>query len=80
MKFWQQVGALAFIVAMGSGLYSGETEGTVEAAQSRPQSLGDDMTASKTKAAHKPAKDRQEQSAAAPSPFPPVADYAFLSN
>ena len=24
--------------------------------------------------------ERQEQSAAAPSPFPPIADYAFLSN
>ena len=26
------------------------------------------------------AKPRQEQSAAAPSPFPPIADYAFLSD
>src|SRR5215831_2007050 len=26
------------------------------------------------------ARERQEQSAAAPSPFPPIADYAFLSN
>ena len=24
--------------------------------------------------------ERQPQSAAAPSPFPPIADYAFLSN
>ena len=27
-----------------------------------------------------PARSPQEQSAAAPSPFPPIADYAFLSN
>ena len=27
-----------------------------------------------------PARSRQEQSAAAPSPFPPIADYGFLSN
>jgi hypothetical protein len=26
------------------------------------------------------ATERQPQSAAAPSPFPPIADYAFLSN
>ena len=28
----------------------------------------------------KAAKEPQERSAAAPSPFPPIADYAFLSN
>ena len=28
----------------------------------------------------RPARSPQEQSAAAPSPFPPIADYAFLSN
>jgi len=40
------------------------------------------MTTSKTKAPRrKPAKTPPEaQSAAAPSPFPPIADYAFLSN
>src|SRR5438309_3115153 len=39
------------------------------------------MSAAKTKApARKAAKEPQEQSAAAPSPFPPIADYAFLSN
>ena len=36
------------------------------------------MTAVKTPA--KPKTDKQPQSAAAPSPFPPIADYAFLSN
>ena len=39
------------------------------------------MSAAKTRApARKFAKEPQEQSAAAPSPFPPIADYAFLSN
>jgi GH15 family glucan-1,4-alpha-glucosidase len=39
------------------------------------------MSAAKTRApARKVAKELQEQSAAAPSPFPPIADYAFLSN
>ena len=39
------------------------------------------MTATrKTASARKASKDPQEQSAAAPSPFPPIADYAFLSN
>ena len=39
------------------------------------------MSAAKTRApACKLAKEPQEQSAAAPSPFPPIADYAFLSN
>ena len=39
------------------------------------------MSAAKTTApARKSAKEPQEQSAAAPSPFPPIADYAFLSN
>jgi GH15 family glucan-1,4-alpha-glucosidase len=39
------------------------------------------MSAAKTRApARKLAKEPQEQSAAAPSPFPPIADYAFLSN
>ncbi len=39
------------------------------------------MSAAKTRApARKAAKESQEQSAAAPSPFPPIADYAFLSN
>src|SRR6202163_600058 len=32
------------------------------------------------RANRKLAKEPQEQSAAAPSPFPPIADYAFLSN
>jgi alpha,alpha-trehalase len=42
---------------------------------------GDGMSAAKTRApARKLAKEPQEQSAAAPSPFPPIADYAFLSN
>ncbi|MBV8525917.1 MAG: hypothetical protein JOY71_28025, partial [Acetobacteraceae bacterium] len=34
----------------------------------------------KTAPTRKTAKDFHEQSAAAPSPFPPIADYAFLSN
>ena len=34
------------------------------------------MSAAKRNAAHEP----REQSAAAPSPFPPIAEYAFLSN
>jgi len=39
------------------------------------------MSAAKTRApVRKVAKQPQEQSAAAPSPFPPIADYAFLSN
>jgi hypothetical protein len=39
------------------------------------------MSAAKIRApAGKVAKEPQEQSAAAPSPFPPIADYAFLSN
>jgi alpha,alpha-trehalase len=39
------------------------------------------MSAAKIRApARKVAKEPQEQSAAAPSPFPPIADYAFLSN
>src|SRR5213082_2858519 len=39
------------------------------------------MSAATTRApARKLAKEPQEQSAAAPSPFPPIADYAFLSN
>src|SRR6266403_5829716 len=39
------------------------------------------MSAAKTRApTHKAAKEPQEQSAAAPSPFPPIADYAFLSD
>jgi alpha,alpha-trehalase len=36
------------------------------------------MTTAKTEA--QPAEARAPQSAAAPSPFPPIADYAFLSN
>jgi alpha,alpha-trehalase len=36
--------------------------------------------ASNAAPAGKAAKEPQEQSAAAPSPFPPIADYAFLSN
>jgi alpha,alpha-trehalase len=52
-----------------------------EATRSRPQILGDGMTASKTKApARKPVTPPRQQSAAAPSPFTPIADYAFLSN
>jgi alpha,alpha-trehalase len=43
--------------------------------------LDDGMSVAKTRApARKAAKESQEQSAAAPSPFPPIADYAFLSN
>ena len=39
------------------------------------------MSVAKIRApARKAAKGHQEQSAAAPSPFPPIADYAFLSN
>ena len=39
------------------------------------------MSVAKNRApARKAAKEPQEQSAAAPSPFPPIADYAFLSN
>src|SRR6266566_4407558 len=39
------------------------------------------MSAAKTRApARTAAKEPQEQSAAAPSPFPPIADYGFLSN
>src|SRR5262245_28720120 len=40
------------------------------------------MTAARTKApVHEPVEaPPQAQSAAAPSPFPPIADYAFLSN
>jgi GH15 family glucan-1,4-alpha-glucosidase len=39
------------------------------------------MTVAKTETPpRKPAKEPQEQSAAAPSPFPPIADHAFLSN
>ena len=41
----------------------------------------DGMSAAENRApARKAAKEPQEQSAAAPSPFPPIADYAFLSN
>ena len=43
--------------------------------------MGDGMSAAKNRAPpRKAAKEPQEQSAAAPSPFPPIADYAFLSN
>jgi GH15 family glucan-1,4-alpha-glucosidase len=39
------------------------------------------MSAAKNRApARQAARKPQEQSAAAPSPFPPIADYAFLSN
>src|SRR6516225_10221560 len=38
------------------------------------------MSATKNTASDRPAKEPQEQSAAAPSPFPAIADYAFLSN
>jgi alpha,alpha-trehalase len=38
------------------------------------------MSAAKTAPAPTVAKEPQDQSAAAPSPFPPIADYAFLSN
>ena len=38
------------------------------------------MSATKNTASDRSAKEHQEQSAAAPSPFPPIADYAFLSN
>jgi alpha,alpha-trehalase len=47
----------------------------------RPKEMVTGMSAAKTRApARKVAKEPQEQSAAAPSPFPPIADYAFLSN
>ena len=49
--------------------------------RSLARTLGDGMTVAKTGApARKPATEPQEQSAAAPSPFPPIADHAFLSN
>src|ERR1700732_2188518 len=39
------------------------------------------MSAAKhTARARKSAEEGRKQSAAAPSPFPPIADYAFLSN
>ena len=39
------------------------------------------MSVAKIRApARKAAKEPQERSAAAPSPFPPIADFAFLSN
>ena len=39
------------------------------------------MSAAENRApARQGAREPQEQSAAAPSPFPPIADYAFLSN
>jgi alpha,alpha-trehalase len=39
------------------------------------------MSAAKNRASVRDAaKEPQKQSAAAPSPFPPIADYAFLSN
>src|SRR5262252_1910773 len=41
---------------------------------------GDGMSADENRAARHGARELQEQSAAAPSPFPPIADYAFLSN
>jgi len=45
------------------------------------ETMADRMTAAKTKApVHEPAEAPQAPSAAAPSPFPPIADYAFLSN
>jgi alpha,alpha-trehalase len=39
-----------------------------------------DVDRSTSAPARTAAKEPQEQSAAAPSPFPPIADYAFLSN
>jgi alpha,alpha-trehalase len=45
------------------------------------RTLGDSMNATKNRApTRKAGKELHEQSAAAPSPFPPIADYAFLSN
>src|SRR5215469_706882 len=45
------------------------------------RTLGDSMNATRnTTPKRKTAKEFHEQSAAAPSPFPPIADYAFLSN
>jgi alpha,alpha-trehalase len=41
---------------------------------------GDDMSATQDRAPARKAAKGQEQSAAAPSPFPPIADYAFLSD
>src|SRR6185437_6868498 len=38
------------------------------------------MSAVKTPTRRKKAPDAEPQSAAAPSPFPPIAEYAFLSN
>jgi GH15 family glucan-1,4-alpha-glucosidase len=51
----------------------GSTKKPGKAAKSAPSPKGDDKAA----VSHKPAS---QQSAAAPSPFPPIADYAFLSN
>src|SRR5437588_8947572 len=45
-----------------------------------PRASGHGMSATKNTASDRSAKEPQEQSAAAPSPFPPIADYAFLSN
>jgi GH15 family glucan-1,4-alpha-glucosidase len=43
--------------------------------------VGDGMSATRTSAKkRKAAEQPQPQSAAAPSPFPPIAEYAFLSN
>src|SRR5215813_5860287 len=42
------------------------------------RALGDHMNAAKKRAPAR--KAHQERSAAAPSPFPPIADYAFLSD
>ena len=44
----------------------------------RPRTLAPALGAGMT--AVEPATERQPQSAAAPSPFPPIAEYAFLSN
>jgi GH15 family glucan-1,4-alpha-glucosidase len=40
----------------------------------------DPPVANEARAEGKPTGAREQQSAAAPSPFPPIADYAFLSN
>src|SRR5215467_8225764 len=56
-----------------------------QTSSSRPRSLArrlsDHMSAAKKRApARRAAKAYREHSAAAPSPFPPIADFAFLSD
>src|SRR5215472_6380635 len=52
-----------------------------QTSSSRPRSLAQRPSAAKKRApARRAAKAYQEHSAAAPSPFPPIADFAFLSD